>query len=141
MILPDANVLIYAVNDDAPLHAPSLRWLEHALSGSEAIGFGWVVLLAFLRITTRTVAMPRPLTPQAAMDIVAAWLAAAPARVVNPSADHAEILRGLVLEAGTAGNLTTDAHLAALAIEQKATVATFDRDFARFGVPAIWPGG
>jgi hypothetical protein len=37
--------------------------------------------------------------------------------LVHPTPRHASLLRGLVSAAGTAGNLTTDAHLAALSLE------------------------
>lgn len=141
MILVDANVLLYAVNDDAPLHAPAAQALEEWLSGSETVGFAWVVLLAFIRISTRPSALPRPSSIEEAFADAEAWLSAAPARVVHPTSRHFDLVRGLIGEAGIAGNLTTDAHLAALAIENAARVATFDRDFGRFsGVQTLRPG-
>jgi predicted nucleic acid-binding protein len=41
-------------------------------------------------------------------------------------------MRTLLEAVGTAGNLTSDAHLAAMAIEQGATLCSTDGDFARF---------
>jgi toxin-antitoxin system PIN domain toxin len=132
MTLVDANILIYAVNTDAPLHRKSKRWLESALAGPETLGLSWTVLLAFLRLTTRPGVFQKPLTPEAALDVVDAWLAHPAVTTVEPTAGHARILRDLLLPLGTGGNLTSDAHLAALAIEHGADLCSSDNDFARF---------
>lgn len=132
MKLVDANVLLYAVNADAERHEASRRWLDDALSGGATVGFSWVALLAFVRLATKEGLFPRPLAPDAAMDRVDAWLAAGPAVVVEPTIDHARIVRRLLREVGVGGNLVNDAHLAALAIEHRADVVSFDNDFSRF---------
>lgn len=132
MVVVDASVLLYAVNESAPRHGPAKRWVEGALSGDEPVGLAWVVLLAFLRIATRPALFPEPLSVDEAMGVVDDWLGASPSTVVHPTARHAAVLRGLLTHAGTAGNLTSDAHLAALAVEHGARVCTFDRDFGRF---------
>lgn len=133
MRVPDVNVLLYAVNRDAPHHRVARRWIEDKLSGAEAVGFAWLVLLGFIRVSTNPVAVGSPLSPGDALDRVEEWLAAAPATVVHPTRHHARNLRGLLGGLGSAGNLTGDAHLAALAIEHGATLASFDGDFHRFG--------
>jgi len=130
--LPDVNVLLYAVDEDSRHHATARLWLEEALSGSETVAFCWNVLLGFVRVSTRPVAFERPLDADAALDLVDGWLAQPCATVVHPTARHAAILRDLLTQAGTAGNLTTDAHLAALAIEHGAELWSYDGDFARF---------
>lgn len=132
MKLVDANVLLYSVNEDAPHHEEARAWLDDGLSGSEAIGFAWVVVLAFLRLATRSDLFHRPLAFEEAAAVVERWLAAAPAVVVQPTPRHLELLRGLVQTTGVAANLINDAHLAALALEHDATVASYDRDFGRF---------
>jgi toxin-antitoxin system PIN domain toxin len=132
MKLLDANLLLYAVNRDAPLHLPARKWLQKALAGDEPVGFSWNVILAFLRLTTRAGLFRKPLSPDQAFDLVAAWLAQPTAVIVHPGARHLEIFRGLIGPIGTAGNLTSDAHLGALAIEQNAQLCSCDRDFARF---------
>ena len=132
MIIVDANLLIHAVNEDARLNHKAKQWLESALSGSEAVGFSWVVLLAFLRLTTRTSLFRRPLPIEASLDVVASWLDQAPATIVHPGPRHLSILRELLIDLGTGGNLTSDAHLAALAIEHGAILYSSDADFARF---------
>jgi toxin-antitoxin system PIN domain toxin len=141
MVIIDANVLIYAVNPAGRQHKVARRWLDQALSGTETVGLAWVALLAFIRLTTNPSIFPHPLTAGEAGDQVEQWLQAPAAVVASPTARHVSLLRGLLQEAGTAGNLTTDAHLAALALEHGAEVVSFDRDFARFaGVRHRLPG-
>jgi toxin-antitoxin system PIN domain toxin len=130
--LPDANVLLYALDDTSPRHAGAVAWLDAALSGSEEIGFAWVVLLAVLRLTTKPVVFAHPLRPDEAFDIIDGWLAQPCSLIVHPTVRHAGLLRGLISAVGTAGNLTTDAHLAVLSVEYGATICSYDADFSRF---------
>jgi toxin-antitoxin system PIN domain toxin len=140
MKLPDANVLLYALDDTSARHAGARAWLDAALSGREEVGFAWVVLLAVLRLTTKPAVFARPLRASEAFDLIDEWLAQPCATILHPTTRHASLMRGLIAAAGTAGNLTTDAHLAALSVEYGATVATYDADFARFpGVLAVNP--
>jgi toxin-antitoxin system PIN domain toxin len=132
MILVDANVLIYAVNADATLHRKAKPWLEATLSGSETVGLSWNVLLAFLRLTTRLGVFGKPLRAATALDIVESWLAQPSVTVIEPTKQHLRVLRDLLAPFGTGGNLTSDAHLAALAIEHGAELCSADADFARF---------
>jgi len=135
----DANVLLYAVNRQSIEHEAAHRWLTGALSGNEVVGLPWVSLLAFIRLTTSRRIFASPLPPADAMTVVESWLAHPAAVTVEPTSRHTWVLRGLLEQAGTAGNLTTDAHIAALAIEHGATVVTFDRDFERFGIRVQLP--
>lgn len=139
MKIVDANVLLYAVNRQAQTHETSHRWLVQALSGDEAIGLPWTSLLAFVRISTSHRVFASPLSAAEAMDLVESWIRAVPVVAVEPTTRHTALLRSLLDQAGTAGNLTTDAHLAALAIEHRAEVVTFDRDLERFGVDVVVP--
>lgn len=132
MKLLDLNLLIYAVNEDSPNHARARRWLEDQLSGEEAIALPWTVILGFLRVTTNPRVLEHPLTPAQAFRIVDAWLGRPVVVALNPGTEHWRILRDLLAEAGTAGNLTSDAHLAALAIENGCSLCSTDSDFARF---------
>jgi toxin-antitoxin system PIN domain toxin len=132
MVIVDANVLLYAVNEASPHHRVARGWIDQALSGDEPVGFAWVVLLAFLRLATLPTVFPNPLSVDVAYDLVDEWLAATAATIVHPTPRHAGLLGDLLKGAGTAGNLVMDANLAALAIEHGARLCTLDRDFARF---------
>lgn len=140
MKLVDANLLLYAVDTAAPRHRTARQWLEERLSGTETVAFAWVVLLAFLRLSTSPRVFETPLDSSEALDLVDGWLSRPCATVVHPTDRHAAILRDLLAPLGTAGNLTTDAHLAALAIEHGAELCSSDADFSRFsGVQWIDP--
>jgi hypothetical protein len=132
VILVDANVLIYAIDADSPHHRPARRWLEEALSGTTPVGLAWVVVLAFLRLTTRPGILRRPLPLERALSFVDEWLAQPFVRTVAPGEGHWAVLRKLIRDVGSAGNLTSDAHLAALAIELGASICSTDADFSRF---------
>lgn len=140
MKIVDANVLLYSTNTASTHHVAAHRWLAAALSGTEAVGFPWVSLLAFIRLSTNPRVFPSPLSVSSAWDLVDSWLGQPSATIVAPTTRHPALLRGLLEQAGTAANLTTDAHLAALAIEHGAEVVSFDRDFARFDVRVVIPG-
>ncbi|HZT67047.1 MAG TPA: type II toxin-antitoxin system VapC family toxin [Acidimicrobiales bacterium] len=132
MRLVDANVLLYAVNEDAPRHRIAHDWLDEALGLPEPVGFAWVVLLAFLRLSTSPAVFTRPLSIGESFAVVRSWLERPAAMVVDPLPRHLAVLEGILAEMGTAAGLVTDAHLAALAIEHRARVMSFDADFERF---------
>jgi len=133
MILPDLNLLLYAYNTDSPDHLAARLWWAQVLNQDEPpIGLAWTVILGFLRISTNRGAFPKPFTASEATAIVRSWLAQPSVRIIVPGERHADIFLGLLDETGVAGNLTTDAHLAALAIEYRAEIATTGGDFHRF---------
>lgn len=132
MKLPDVNLLVYAADESSPHHARARSWLEQTLSGTEEVGFAWLVLLGFIRISTNPTAFENALSPTRAFEFVDSWLDQPVATVVQPTAQHAAHLRDLLEPLGTAGNLTSDAHLAALAIEHGAELCSRDADFSRF---------
>ncbi len=132
MIVSDVNLLLSAYDSSSPHHERARPWVESRLSGAEAFGFAWTTLLAFLRLSTSPRLFESPLPVDEAFDIVDAWLAAPCATVLHPGPRHATLLRQLVVPAGTAGNLTSDAHLAALALEHDAELCSADADFSRF---------
>ena len=90
------------------------RFLRRPRSGSAKSS-----LLAFLRITTRTGIFERPLAPEHPAAYVDEWLDQPFVRIAQPTSQHWSILRQLLATVGTAGNLTSDAHLAALAVEHR----------------------
>lgn len=132
MKLIDLNILLYVVNKDSIHHAPVLAWWEQALNGDAPLGLPWIVLLGFVRIATNPDIFPRPLDPKAAIGKIDVWLSLDNTRLVQEKEDHWNIFRALLAEAGTGGNLVTDAHLAALAISHGAELISCDTDFARF---------
>ena len=128
----DANVLLYAVNRDAPRHASARAWLDEALSGGARVAFCWVVLLAFMRLSTNGRIFDEPLTANEAITQAQDWLAQSSAVVVEPTARHLGIVQQLLAPLAAGGNLVNDAHLAALAIEHRCEVVSYDTDFLRF---------
>jgi toxin-antitoxin system PIN domain toxin len=132
MNVVDANVLLYAVNSSAHRHEEARSWLDRSLSGRATVGFSWIALLAFIRLSTKVGLFPSPLPVEGALARVRAWLDQPPSVVLEPTARHLHLLSGLLVDSGTGGNLTSDAHLAALALEHHGTVVTYDSDFGRF---------
>ena len=134
MKLVDLNLLIYAVNRDARFHAAVRKWWENCLSSGDPVAFAWIVILGFLRITANMRIMPVPLTDQQAMGVMNEWLEQPSVFILSPTERHRDISRQLIVPLGTAGNLTSDAHLAALSVEHGATLFSTDNDFSRFQV-------
>lgn len=132
MKVVDLNLLLYAVNRDSAHHARAKAWLDRTLTDDEPVALSWVVLLGFLRVATSSRVFPEPLPPVQALAVVDGWLARPAVMQLAPGDGHWHILRELLAESGTAGNLTTDAHLAALAIEHGAELCSSDADFGRF---------
>lgn len=131
MIVVDLNILLYAVNRDAPEHERARSWWEQAVNGDEPVGLPWVVVLGFLRLSTSSRVFPRPLTPRAAVARVDAWLGRETVRLMREKDDHWATLKPIIEATGTAANLTTDAHLAALAMSHDAVLMSSDTGFAR----------
>ena len=132
MKIPDLNLLVYAVDRESAEHDRALAWWNGALSGSETVGLAWSVLLGFVRLTTNPRVFRSPLSPEEALDYVDRWLGVGVTTVVEPTSRHAAVLRDLLARSGTGGNLVSDAHLAAIAIEHGAELCSADRDFGRF---------
>ncbi|MGE0630658.1 MAG: TA system VapC family ribonuclease toxin [Hyphomicrobiaceae bacterium] len=132
MKLLDANVLLYAYNSDSPHHEVCRVWLERAFNGTEPIALPWQTVLAFIRIATNPRATSRPLSIEQACNIVSRWLEQPNVAVVTPTEQYWQVLQDILVEAHVSGPLVTDAALAALALEQGATLCSTDRDFRRF---------
>jgi toxin-antitoxin system PIN domain toxin len=132
VILPDVNLLVHAYNSDSPIHSMARLWWEDCLTRDRPVRLPWVVVLGFLRLSTHPKIATRPLPVDLACRAVESWLTRPQVLLLHPGRRHAEILLGLLRAAGTGGNLTTDAHLAALAIEHEVELNTTDSDFSRF---------
>lgn len=132
MKLPDVNLLLYTADETSPHNAQARSWLEQTLSGTEEVGFAWLALIGFIRISTNPAAFGNALSPAKAFEFVNSWLGQPIAAMVHPTHQHAATLQRLLEPLGTGGNLTSDAHLAALAIEHGAELCSHDADFSRF---------
>ena len=142
MRTPDVNVLVYAVNLDAPQRTAAARWLEDAFADPAGIAFTWHALASFLRLSTQRRIVSKALPLETALGVIDEWLAHPRARVIGPTDRHPSLLGRLLIGAGRGGNLVSDANLAAIAIEHGAVLGTFDRDFEQFaGLRMDWLQG
>ena len=132
MIVPDLNLILYAYNRDAPHHVAARAWWSELLNGGEPVAIPWTVVLGFVRLTTKRGLLTTLLMPAAALAYVRAWFEQPNVQALDPGPQHLVVLERLLVAAGTAGDLTTDAHLAALAIEHQCELHSNDTDFARF---------
>ena len=132
MIVPDVNLLVYAIDETSPFHARARRWWDEALSSAEIVGLCFPTLLGFVRITTNRRVFDSPLGIGDALDRIESWLDQPNTELLSPTPRHWAILSELLRAAATGANLTTDAHIATYAIEHASTVYSNDSDFARF---------
>lgn len=132
MILPDANLLIYAHDEAAPQHAKAKVWWENTLSGTEPVGLVWVVVLAFTRLLTHPQLSRNPLSVAEVREIVEQWMDCPQVRLLTLSDQALPRFFDFLEEAGGGGNLSTDALIALHAMQHSATVYSNDRDFDRF---------
>ncbi len=132
MWLPDVNVLLSATMAQAVHHDRARTRIEAAFGSGVPVTMAWPALTGFIRLSTRRGIFERPLAVEEALRVMHTWLTHPASRIVQPGPRHAELLSALLTGAGMAGNLTSDAHLAAIAIEHGATLASFDKDFERF---------
>lgn len=132
MKLVDVNVLVYAINLESPHHALVRAWWEETLRSGEKVALTWTTVSGFIRVTTQSHAVNNPLAVDEALKFVDDWLEHPNVQIALPREDHLRIFSMLLKELGRGGNLTTDAHLAAIAIGNGAVLASCDTDFARF---------
>jgi toxin-antitoxin system PIN domain toxin len=132
VIVPDLNLLVYAYNRSSPHHERARQWWISTLSGRESVGMAWVVALGFVRLWTSPRIFDAPMSVNLATAHVESWLNRPTVKLLNPGPGHAALAFGFLRAEGKGGNLTTDAHLAALAVEARGTLHTVDTDFLRF---------
>ena len=132
MIVPDINLLVYAHNEDAPFHPLARSWWQDLTNGSEQIGIPWIVASGFVRTITLRSVTPNPLPATVAVDWLSEWFELPHISAINPGREHLALFRRNLDAAGVGGNLVTDAHIAAIAMEYQAEVHSNDSDFARF---------
>jgi toxin-antitoxin system PIN domain toxin len=132
VIVPDANLLIYAYDTTSPSHLAARRWWEGVLSGREPVGLPWIVVLAFVRLITHPTLSEHPFTVRQAEAAVRQWLDCDHVQLLVPRETTFARFFSLLDEAGLGGNLATDALIAAHAEDYGGTVYSTDRDFDRF---------
>jgi uncharacterized protein len=132
MVIPDITLLVFAYNEAAPRHDGARAWWEGLMTGREPIAVPWAVVFGFIRLVTHPAVLEAPLPAAAAIGLVRRWFTREHVLTLDPGPRHLQIVEGLVEATGVAGNLTTDTHLAALAIEHQCEVHSNDSDFRRF---------
>lgn len=132
MILVDANLLLYAYVRNYPQHARARTWLNQVLNDPRRVGLPWPSLLAFLRISTSPRAFAKPVSIEESWRQIREWLEAPSSWIPRPTERHSELLERLLVDSQAAGDLVSDAHLAALAVEHGLTLCSADKDFTRF---------
>ena len=132
MILPDANLLLYAVNTDSIDHSKSLKWWQDLIESDAAVGLYTGVVFAFVRLSTNRHVFAQPLTTQEAFAYLHNWLDFPAVSLIDAELEDLDTTEALLTAAGTAANLVSDAQIAAAALRLNATVHSADSDFARF---------
>jgi hypothetical protein len=133
MIVPDINLLLYVYDSESPFHVKAEAWWRACLAGDDFVIMPEVVVFGFLRVSTSARAFRHPMTAAEAAAHIKSWLEQPVVRIPESAPDHVERVLGLLMRLGTAGNLVTDAQIAAVALEHDAVVHTADADFIRFG--------
>ena len=134
MLLPDVNIYVTAFRVDTVRHGAYRAWLTDHLAGDEPVGVSEVVLSSFVCITTNHRVFPQPASLQEALAFCDSVLRSPTALPVRAGPRHWDLFTGLCVSGGATGNFVPDAYLAALALEQRATLVTDDRGMHR------WPG-
>jgi uncharacterized protein len=142
VIIPDVNLLLYAVIDAFPQHQKAREWWEEVMNSNELIGLTDPAIFGFLRISTNPRLIKPPLAVEEAAGHIEGWFAEPNVRWAVPGPHHHALALGYLRSVGTGGNLTTDVQLAAIAAENDAAIYSNDADFARFdGVRWVNPLG
>jgi uncharacterized protein len=132
VILPDVNVLIYALRTDSKEHARYRAWLESVVNGVTAYGISPQVLASVVRVCTHPRIFVRPSARPDVFAFCQTLLEQSNATVIEPGQRHWSIFEELCAKAKATGNLVQDAWFAALAVESGCEWITTDGDYARF---------
>jgi toxin-antitoxin system PIN domain toxin len=140
MIFPDVNLLLYAYNTESAAYKKAAAWLQGVMNSNERLCHSWHTIMGFIRISTNSRIFPKPYSAKEALEIVSSLINAKNSTMLLPGSGHFAIFEKLVNESGINGPKLMDAHIAALAIEHGATLASADRDFRLFdGLKIINP--
>lgn len=132
MILFDVSVLLPAFMPGAASHPRCRSLVEEVANEEEPFAVSELVLAAVVRIATNPRVFRPAASPERAFEFAEALRAHERAVLVAPGPRHWRIFRDLVAATGIRGSDTTDAYLAALALEHGCVWWTADRGFGRF---------
>jgi len=132
MLVVDVNVLVDAHRIGAPRHAAILSWLEATRSGDEPLAIPGFVASSFVRTVTNRHVFPDPATIDVALAFIDILMAGPAVRRIDPGPAHWALFSDICRASRVAGDLVPDAWLAALAIENRATLITSDHGFGRY---------
>jgi uncharacterized protein len=132
MIIPDLNLLLYAYFEHYPQHAAAKRWWESVVNGKDMVGIVPPVAFGFVRLSTNRKVYAPPVSVEEALRTVESWFLRANVHWLVAGPENLEIAFRLLRSEGAAGDLTTDAQIAAFALEHRALLCSNDVDFARF---------
>lgn len=133
MIIIDANILLYAYMSQFQQHSRVSVWLEETLSeGKDSVGIIWHVATAFIRLSTNRRIFDNPFTGEFARTRLDALFAHPSVAAVVPTSQHWKIYSGMLADLSLSGDIVMDAHIASVAAEHNAAVASTDKDFRRF---------
>ena len=132
MIIPDINLLLYAVIDAFSEHPKARKWWERLMNGQRQVGLASPAIFGFIRVSTNPRVFATPLSVDDAVSRVEGWLQRPQVRHLVSGPRHIEIAFRLLRDLGAAADLTTDVQLAAVAIELQGEVHSNDNDFGRF---------
>lgn len=131
-LLVDANLVLWAHHRQFDQHGTAKAWWTATLNEVPLVGVPWPTVLAFVRISTHPRALTRPLDVDTAFSVAEGWLSRPNVMTPTPTERHAALYGRMLRDGDATGNHSTDAHLAALAVEWGLVLASADRDFARY---------
>lgn len=141
MYLLDVNVVLAAYREDHPHHRQVRPWFDALVEAHEPFGVPGSVWVSFVRLATHRLVFTVPSSRHEAFAFLHAVIEQPGYSPLDPGGRHLEIFEQLCGKADVTGDLAVDTSLAAMAIEYGCTLASIDRDFARFpGLSWVVPG-
>jgi len=132
VILPDVNVLVYALRKDSEAHESYHRWLRSALNVDEVLLIADIVLNSVVRIVTNPRIYMKPSTFEETFEFCDRILDAKNTVRISPGPRHWSLFCGYCKLIHPQGSLVTDSYLAGLAAENDAELISTDSDFSKY---------
>lgn len=129
----DANILIYASDQESPHHNKAVDFLAGCMNGSDLLYLCWSTAFAYLRITTHPSIFSSPLSPEEARQNIETLRSAPRVRFISEGEDFWEHYKSTCADLVVRGNLVPNAQIAALLKEHGIRrIYSRDRDFLKF---------